>query len=199
MPRPRTLRWPTLVVAMSLIAALGAVVRWLELGNADDVAIVAVPEAPVAVVDTTEDAPAAARRAEVVDLRFRQGVVMLHAREYEHAAIAFSRVLTLAPRLPEAQVNMGYALLGQGRADLARDYFNVAIDLRPGQRNAYYGLAEALETLGDIPGALGAMRTFVHLSPPEDPFVPRARAALWEWQAARAATRPERAAHRSAQ
>jgi len=30
------------------------------------------------------------------------------------------------------------------------------------------------------------MRTFVHLSPAGDPYVRKARAALWEWQAASA-------------
>ena len=108
---------------------------------------------------------------------------MLHAREYAHAALVFERVIALAPRMPEARVNMGFAMLGLGRAALAREHFDAAIDLRPGQRNAYYGLAEALEAVGDTAGALGAMRTFVHLSPPDDPFVRRARAALWEWQA----------------
>jgi hypothetical protein len=56
--------------------------------------------------------------------------------------------------------------------------------LRPEQANAYYGLAVALEALGDRPGALGAMRSFVHLAKEGDPWVPKARAALWEWQAA---------------
>lgn len=46
--------------------------------------------------------------------------------------------------------------------------------------------AVELEAQGDIGGALGAMRTFVHLSPPDDPYVRKARAALWEWQSGRA-------------
>ena len=171
MARPRTLRWATLAVAISLIAALGAGLRWHELGNADKGA--------------SDGAAAGSGHAEAVARRFRQGVVMLHAREYQHAALAFERVLTLT-RLPEAQVNMGYAMLGLGRVDEARDYFNAAIDQRPSQRNAYYGLAEALEALGDTAAARGAMRTFVHLSTAGDPFVRKARAALWEWQAASA-------------
>jgi len=171
MARPRTLRWATLAVAVSLIAALGAGLRWHELGNADN--------------DASDVAAAGNGHAEALARRFRQGVVMLHAREYQHAALAFERVLTLTP-LPEAQVNMGYAMLGLGRVDEARDYFNAAIDQRPSQRNAYYGLAEALEALGDTAAARGAMRTFVHLSPAGDPYVRKARAALWEWQAASA-------------
>lgn len=116
-----------------------------------------------------------------IDLRFQQGVVMLHAKRYDEAVTAFHRVLALSPRLVDAHVNMGYALLGLRRDGAARDFFMTAIDLRPYQGNAYWGLATALENLGDIPGALGAMRTYIHLAPADDPFVRRARAALWEW------------------
>lgn len=116
-----------------------------------------------------------------IDARFQQGVVMLHAKRYDEAVTAFHRVLRLSPRLVDAHVNMGYALLGLQRDEAARDFFLSAIDLRPYQGNAYWGLATALENLGDIPGALGAMRTYIHLAPADDPYVRRARAALWEW------------------
>ncbi|HEY6863322.1 MAG TPA: tetratricopeptide repeat protein [Burkholderiales bacterium] len=124
------------------------------------------------------------KRAEEVKARFDQGVVMLHAKQYDHALTAFHRVLELEPAIPEAHVNTGYALLGLKRYDAARDFFESATELRPGQANAYWGLAVALEALGDKPGAIGAMRTFVHLSKPDDPYVRRAQAALWEWETA---------------
>ena len=127
-------------------------------------------------------------RAAEVKRRFEQAVVMLHARQHEHAVTALHRVLELEPRLPEAHVNMGYALLGLGRPAAARDFFDAAIDLAPGQANAYYGLALAWEGLGDLPMALGAMRTYLHLARGEsDAHLRRARAALWEWQARPAA------------
>lgn len=119
-----------------------------------------------------------------VELRFQQGVVMLHARQYDNAATAFHRVLQLAPRLPEAHVNMGFAMVGLEQWASARDFFVSATELNPDQANAYYGLAVALEALGDRPGALGAMRTFVHRSPPDTPFLTKAQAAIWEWEAA---------------
>ncbi|MBL8488063.1 MAG: tetratricopeptide repeat protein [Rhodocyclaceae bacterium] len=136
--------------------------------------------------------PAAARHAhaerklaEEIDNRFRQGVVMLHARQYEHAMTAFHRVLQLSPRMPEAHVNAGFALVGLQRHREARDFFEAATALRPGQVNAYYGLAVALEGLGDLEAASGAMRTYLHLAPGEDPYRRKAEAALWEWQARR--------------
>jgi tetratricopeptide (TPR) repeat protein len=115
--------------------------------------------------------------------RFEQAVLMLHAHQYEHAAVALQRVLDLAPALPEARVNLGYAMLGLQRADAARGHFLAAIDLRPAQANAYYGLALAEEQRQDFAAALGGMRSFLHLAPADDPHRARARAALWEWEA----------------
>lgn len=128
--------------------------------------------------------------ADEVTLRFNQAVVMLHARQYEHAATALHRVLLLAPRLPEAHVNMGFALLGLQRAAEARAAFDRALAFKPDQANAYYGLALAWEAQGDRAMALGAMRSYVHLARHERPeHLARARAALWEWQAASNARR----------
>lgn len=48
--------------------------------------------------------------------------------------------------------------------------------------SACYGLAIAHEELGDLPEAMGAMRTYLHLAPPGNKHQARARAALWEWE-----------------
>lgn len=125
-----------------------------------------------------------------VDTRFRQGVVMLHAREYDHAMTAFHRVLQLAPTMPEAHVNIGFALIGLQRYREARDFFASAIDLRPEQANAYYGMAVALEGSSDLPGALGAMESYVHLAQPDDPYRRKAEAAIWEWRSRMTAAKP---------
>lgn len=117
-----------------------------------------------------------------IKLRFEQGVVMLHAKQYEHALTAFHRVMQLAPEMPEAYVNTGFALLGMKRYKEAGDFFESATQLRRSQVNAYYGLAVALEGIGDLPGALGAMETYVHLTKAEDPFRHKAEAAIWEWR-----------------
>lgn len=117
------------------------------------------------------------------DVRFSAAVRLLQAREHAQAAAALHGLLQVAPEVPEVQVNLGYAMLGLEKYAAARDSFRAAISLRPGQANAYYGLAESLEALGDLPGALGAMKTYVHLSAPDDPFVRKAYAAIWEWEA----------------
>lgn len=124
-----------------------------------------------------------------VDREFAEAVRLLNARQYEAAASALHRVLELTPKMPEAHVNMGFAMIGLGKHAMARDFFEAAISLRTAQMNAYYGLAVSLEGLGDLEGALGAMRTYVHQTNPEDPFVRKANAAIWEWQEQLAVTR----------
>ncbi|MDH3355809.1 MAG: hypothetical protein OEL79_11415, partial [Chromatiales bacterium] len=38
--------------------------------------------------------------------------------------------------------------------------------------------------MGDLEGALGAMRSYIHLGKNEKPqYIERARSALWEWEA----------------
>lgn len=114
--------------------------------------------------------------------RFEQAVVMLHARQYDHAITALHRVLEIAPRMPEAHVNMGYALMGLEQPEAARGFFNAAIELNPRQANAYYGLALAEEAREDYESALGAMRTYLHFARAEEPHAVKARAAIWEWE-----------------
>jgi len=140
------------------------------------------PQAPVprmSAAQTEEE-----KRMAEITTRFEQAVVMLHAKQYEHAATALHRVMTLAPRMPEVYVNMGYAKLGQELPHEALVFFETATELKPAQANAYWGMAVALESSGDLAGALGAMRTFLHLSSGDDNFARRARSALWEWQEA---------------
>ena len=142
------------------------------------------------IVDPKQHPNQHAKQAKELEIkhRFEQAILMLHAKQFDNAIKSLHRVLELAPKMPEAHVNMGYAFLGGGDAKTARDFFASAMELNLNQLNAYYGLAVASEALGDMETALGAMRTYVHLSPKNDPFVAKARAALWEWQAAREAT-----------
>lgn len=118
-----------------------------------------------------------------VDERFQQAIALLHAGQYEYAIAALDAVLELVPNLPEAYVNMGYAFLGLEEYGPAQGAFETAINLKVDQVNAYYGLAVAFEGQKEYEAALGAMRSYIHLSQPDDPFLAKARAALWEWEA----------------
>jgi len=119
---------------------------------------------------------------QLLQQRFDQAASLLHAGQFAYAITALDQVIKIQPRLPEAYVNLGYAYLGLKEYQTSAGAFSRAIDLRAEQINAYYGLAEALEGMEDYEGALGAMRSYVHLSPPDDPYVSKARAAIWEWE-----------------
>lgn len=136
---------------------------------------------PTLVFDNAE-AHSLEERDREIKVRFEQAVAMLHANQYMYALAPLKRLLELDPKMPEAYVNMGFALIGLKDYRKAQQYFESAIDLRPYQDNAYWGLAVSLENQNDLPGALGAMRTYIHLAKPNDPYVTRARSAIWEWE-----------------
>lgn len=117
-----------------------------------------------------------------LDLRFKQGVAMLHAGQHEFAVTAFSRVLAIDPNVPEAHVNMGFALLGLKEYKDALAAFDRAIAIRDRELSAYYGMALALEGLASYGGAAAALQTFLHLAPHDDPFYERAKAKFAEVQ-----------------
>ena len=115
--------------------------------------------------------------------RFQQAVAMLQAGHHDYAVAALTEVLAIHPSLPEAHVNMGYALLGLGDTSAAAGYFERASDLRPSLHNAYYGLALAERGNGNDTAALAAMQAYAHIADPDDRHLPRAQAFIWELQA----------------
>lgn len=175
-----------LVAAMSVLLLLAIAALLVVLSRSPELASLE-PHADAAAVDPDQHPRAHARAAvdQEVSKRFQEAVMMLHAKKYDYAIIALHRVIQLAPRMPEAYVNMGFALIGLKKYKAASDFFNLAIQLRPYQDNAYWGLAVSLEGMNDLEGALGAMRTYIHLAP-SDPksqdYVRRARSAIWEWE-----------------
>ena len=115
--------------------------------------------------------------------QFQQAVALLQHGEYDYAVQGFHDVLKIAPDMPEAHVNMGFALLGLEEYEAARSFFDTATNLRPGQTNAYYGLAVAHEGLGDLRQAVAAMRAYTHIAAGDDQYRRKAEAAIWEWEA----------------
>lgn len=120
------------------------------------------------------------RQQAEVHVRFRQGVAMMQAREYDHAFTAFHRVIALDPTLPEAHVNAGFALVELNRPAEALAFFDAALALRAEQVNAYYGMGLALQKLGDLRGAHAALFTYRHRANQKDEFSVRAEAMMAE-------------------
>jgi len=113
---------------------------------------------------------------------FDWAVTQLRSGHYQQAINGFRAVLEQSPAMPEAYINTGFAHIELQQYEQAMKSFQTAIDLRPTQVNAYWGLAVSLEGLCDIAGAMGAMRTYIHLASADDPFLVKANAALWEWE-----------------
>lgn len=182
-----------LTITLAATLAIGAIIAWQPAPSGN-----AVRPAPLQFADLLQlSKPSPALDAEAqktLRTRFEQGVAMLHMRQYEYALTAFHQVLAISPALPEAHVNMGFTLIGLQQWQAARDFFESAIDLRREQLNAYYGLAIALEALDDMPGAIGAMQSYLHRAPADDAYRKSAESALWEWRerdrAAREALEP---------
>lgn len=175
----RDRRAVAIALTVTAVVAGGALIQsgWTPVGDGSPAAAVRV--------DPRSDPAAHAvdARGREIAARFEQAAMMLHAGQHEHAIAALHRLLELAPRMPEAHVNMGFALIGLQRPGAARDFFLTAIELNPEQANAYYGLAMASDELGERPEAIGAMRSYLHLAQSEDPrHLAKARAALWEWE-----------------
>ena len=116
---------------------------------------------------------------------FAAAVRHMQQRQYQQALNLWHRALVMAPDIPEIKVNMGFSLYELGEYATARDFFIDAMEQNAYQANAYYGLAITSEKMGDLEGALGAMRSYIHLAPDEqdEKFVRLARSALWEWEA----------------
>ena len=180
-PRPRgDVRLRALGLTLALVGVLGVLLATASADSQGTPSTIARAGTPQVSAGSEQEHARQMHLAEV-DRRFSSGVVLLSGRNFDLAANEFHRVLELAPQMPEAHVNMGFALLGTQRFDMAKDFFSTAIDLNTGQMNAYYGLALALEGLRDLPGARGAMRSYIHLARDDDPYLTRANAALWEW------------------
>lgn len=176
-------RWlGSAVLALTLLSACGKGANELTVSKAEE-AKLAASAVPSTTGHAAVGSSQAARSVEI-DMRFKQAAAMLHIKQYQYAATALHRVLQLAPNMPEAHVNMGYAMLGMGRHVAARDFFNEAIKLKPSQANAYYGLALASYNTGEMTTAIDALNSYIQLSNPDDPYLNQARAALSAWRQA---------------
>lgn len=176
----RDQRLSGLIITIAAIGILGGVIALIPDPQPQPVTTSEIATIPVSQNNPEQHATEARNRE--IAVRFHQATAMLHGKQFDYAVKALHRVLELSPLLVEAHVNMGYALIGMKDYQAAYDFFQSATALRPEQVNAYYGMAVALEGMGELKGALGAMRTYIHLSNKDDPFLTKARSALWEWE-----------------
>ena len=109
-------------LAIALLAVAGLVSPVTSSSGQDIPVTDSNPEAAVTTPNDEKQHQQDSVKHEVAK-RFQNAVIMLHAKEYDYAVTALHRVLELAPQMPEAYVNMGFALLGLGQPGAARDFF----------------------------------------------------------------------------
>ncbi|WP_431856903.1 tetratricopeptide repeat protein [Azospirillum sp.] len=175
------------------VTAVGSFI--LGLTSEDRGVVVEAPPAPAsAPAPASGPAPAAAPAPGDDAFRdhFTAGVEYLRQGRPHEALVSFNAASHLRPHVPEVFVNIGFAQATMGKHGDAAEAFDRALQIKPDQTNAYFGLAVALEGMGRLEEALGAMRTFEHLTPREDEkFRVLAASAIWEWSATLEARRAE--------
>ncbi|MCH7880280.1 MAG: tetratricopeptide repeat protein [Proteobacteria bacterium] len=119
---------------------------------------------------------------QLIDEYFNKALAFMVNKQYPQAVQEWNKLLVLNAPIPEAYANLGFSLFELEKYQAAKESFLQAIDINPYQVNAYYGLAICHEKLGDIHAATGAMRSYIHLAKKGDPFIRKARSALWEWE-----------------
>ena len=119
-----------------------------------------------------------------LDRTFTMAVRHMQQGEYEQAVNLWHQILLNNAAIPDVKVNMGFSLFELGRYETARDFFIDAMQQNAFQANAYYGLAITSEKMGDLEGAMGAMKSYIHLAQNKEdqPFIRKARSAVWEWE-----------------
>lgn len=118
----------------------------------------------------------------IIDEHFNTALLHMQNKEYPQAVLVWNQLLLINDSIPEVHVNQGFSLFEMGHINPASKHFQRAMELNSFQVNAYYGLAICMEKTGDIEAAMGAMRSYIHLAKDGDPFIRKARSALWEWE-----------------
>lgn len=177
----------TLALSASLLVSYQQDIRdaFTQLNQTSGVAEKA-PTTANAAVEAPQPAPNAVPDPHInlIKQYFNQGVMMLHAKQYELAITAFHKVIEYAPEMPEAYNNIGYALLGMESYQAAQDFFNSAIELDVNLLSAYFGLALTFGKQENYPLAIGAMETYRHRTTDDDPYLQQAYDYLQVWREA---------------
>jgi tetratricopeptide (TPR) repeat protein len=117
----------------------------------------------------------------LVQQQFADAAKLLQIGHFKQSITVFHKVLRKFPDLPEAHINLGFAMLGLGELKKSVKSFNYALKIQPQAADAYYGLALVAEKELEFELAMGAMRTYLHLRK-DDAYVAKARAALQYWE-----------------
>jgi serine/threonine protein kinase/tetratricopeptide (TPR) repeat protein len=83
----------------------------------------------------------------------------------QEALRCHSMATALRPDSPGVHVNLGYALVAQGKLDDAIAEYRIAIQLQPDYAAAHYNLGRVLDDQGKLDDAIAEYRTAIQLQP----------------------------------
>jgi tetratricopeptide (TPR) repeat protein len=141
-----------------------------------------------ALADPKHDPVTYAQQMRTLEIRrlVQEAESALSARRFSEAYEAAKKIIELDPTHVEAHIKAGFALIGLERYPQAFPYLMRATDLDPTAADGYFGIAIVQEASGNLEGAIGGMRTFLHITADPNPGrlrVAQARSAIWEWEA----------------
>ncbi len=118
-------------------------------------ALAALLASGAALADSTPPAPAprSAPAGSTAEDEFNRGLRARTAKDWNGAAVAFSRAVELKPAYPEAWNGLGYALRNQGKYAESLKAYDEALRLRPNFPEALEYLGEAYVKLGRLDDA----------------------------------------------
>lgn len=99
--------------------------------------------------------------------RFERGLGYSYEGRYDEAISEYEASIRLDPNVAEVYNNLGFAYFDKGDFSAAVFFQRKALEISPLLANGYYGLALALEALGDRKGALVCWKRYVSLSSDE--------------------------------
>jgi tetratricopeptide (TPR) repeat protein len=88
----------------------------------------------------------------------REGILLLHQRDYEGSVARYRKLLELDIESFEIHLNLARGLLALERYDEAEPHFEEATRRLPSQREAWEGLSQSRSSRGDLEGALAALK-----------------------------------------
>lgn len=127
------------------------------------------------------------KKVQKLSLDFKKAVSLLHLKKYTAALPLWQHVVKQAPWMPEAQVNLGFTLLGLGRSSEAESAFEAALVIQPTQSNTLYGLAMAQAAQRRFVAAITNMQAYIKLASKKSTHTTRAQTLIAQWQQATAA------------
>jgi tetratricopeptide (TPR) repeat protein len=108
----------------------------------------------------------------------REGILLLHARDYEGSVARYRKLLDLEIESFEVHLNLARGLLALERYGEAEPHFLEATRRLPSQREPWEGLAQARSARGDLAGALSTLKEAQAALPEEAAFHQREGAIL---------------------